>query len=352
MIAINDIENLFDDYAKNHYFSGAGIIKIGNEVIYGKGKGYANKAWKIENSLTTKFDTASITKLFTTVAIFQLVDSGKLSLSDRILDIIDIGETAIPKEVTLYHLLNHTSGIADDADEEAGEDYEAIWKDNPNYSVRETSDFLPNFIHKTPNFAPGKGHRYNNVGFILLGLALEKVTGMKYRNYIVDNIFKPADMTNTEFCSFDGIFENAAEGYVMITNANNDVVGWRKNIYCYPPIGSPDSGAYTTVVDLDKFIHALRDGKLLSSASTKELFTPQILIKEDENVRAMQSYGFESVLIKKYNAAFFCKDGSNAGVANVFAYYPELDMTIAIMANQEANVWKMHRELREIIFRD
>jgi CubicO group peptidase (beta-lactamase class C family) len=344
------IENLFENYTNNEYFSGAGLVKIGDEIIFGKGKGYANKAWKIENTLSTRFDTASITKLFTTVAIFQLVDQGKLKFEDRILDIIDIGETAIPKEVTIYHLVNHISGIADDADEEAGEDYEEIWKDKPCYMTRETVDFLPNFIHKEPNFKPGEGHRYNNVGFILLGLAIEKITGRKYRDYVTEKVFKVADMADTEFCYFDGIFENVAEGYGRLEDEKGEFIGWKKNIYSYPPIGSPDSGAFTTVLDMDKFMHALRAGRLLSKELTDEMFKDQILVKDNENIRYMQSYGLDSIFCKKYGCKTYGKDGVNVGVANIFAYYPENDMTIAIMANQDCNVWKMHREIRDIIF--
>ncbi|MBU3209490.1 GNAT family N-acetyltransferase [Clostridium algidicarnis] len=346
----NNTENLFEDYEQNHYFSGVGFVKIKDEIIYGGAKGYAHKGYKIENTLTTKFDTASITKLFTTVAILQLVDSGKLNLSDRILNIIDIGETTIPNEVTIYHLLTHTSGIADDADEEANEDYEDIWKDKPCYATRETADFLPNFIHKEPNFKPGEGHRYNNVGFILLGLAIEKITGVKYMDYIVKNIFKVANMANTEFCYFDGIFENVAEGYGMIENENEEFVGWRKNIFSYPPIGSPYSGAYTTVEDLDKFIHALKDGHLLSPKLTKEIFKDQILVEDNEIVRYIQCYGFDSFFNKKYASLSYCKDGINVGVANILKYYPENDMTIAIMSNQEANIWKMCSDIQDIIF--
>ncbi len=346
----SNIENLFEDHAQNHYFSGVGLVKIGSEIIYSGAKGHAHKGYKIKNTLTTKFDTASITKLFTTVAILQLVDSGKLNLSDGILDIIDIGETTISNEVTIHHLLTHTSGIADDADEEANEDYEDIWKDKPCYTTRETVDFLPNFIHKEANFKPGEGHRYNNVGFILLGLAIEKITGMKYIDYIVENVFKVANMANTEFCSFDGIFENIAEGYGMIENENGEFIGWRKNIFSYPPIGSPDSGAYTTVEDLDKFIHALKDGYLLSSKLTKEIFKDRILVEDNEIVRYIQCYGLDSFFNKKYNSLSYGKDGINVGVANILKYYPENDMTIAIMPNHGANIWKICSEIQDIIF--
>ena len=85
--------------------------------------------------------------------------------------------TVISPDVTVRHLLTHTSGIGDDADEEAGESYEEVWRDRPNYSVREAVDFLPQFVHRAPNFAPGQGCRYNNCGYVLLGLMVERATG-------------------------------------------------------------------------------------------------------------------------------------------------------------------------------
>lgn len=207
---IKKIKELFNKATKEDYFSGVAMIKQGEKVVFSYNTGYAHRGFLIENSLETRFDTASITKLFTSVAIFQLIDKGLLSLNDKVLDILDIGDTKISKEVTIYHLLTHTSGIGDDADEEAGEDYEEIWKDKPNYSVRNLEDYLPNFIHKEPNFEPGKGCRYNNCAYILLGLVIEKITGKEYREYVKKNIFEKIGMKDTEFLSMDGINRNTA----------------------------------------------------------------------------------------------------------------------------------------------
>ena len=91
----------------------------------------------------------------TAVAALQLVGEDRLALDSPITSIVDLGGTTISAEVTLWHLLTHTSGLADDADEEAGEDYETLWVDKPVYSVIETRDFLPQFAYKPALFAPG-----------------------------------------------------------------------------------------------------------------------------------------------------------------------------------------------------
>ena len=98
------------------------------------------------------FDTASVTKLFTAVTILQLVDKGMLGLDDRITDIIDLSGTKISNDVTIAHLLTHTSGIADDADEELGESYEALFVKKPNYSIRNCIGLFRNMHTRSQNF--------------------------------------------------------------------------------------------------------------------------------------------------------------------------------------------------------
>ena len=129
----------------------------------------------VPNTLDTRFDTASTTKLFTAVATLQLIDAGAFGLDTSAGQYLGLEGTAISPDVTVRHLLTHTSGIGDDADKEAGESYEAVWRDaGPNYTVTETADFLPQFVHRPPNFIPGAGCRYNNCGYVLLGLMVER----------------------------------------------------------------------------------------------------------------------------------------------------------------------------------
>ena len=162
---ITKIEELFENYCKNHNFSGTAIVKTSDGILFHKAYGYAHRGFKVENSIDTKFDTASVTKLFTAIAVLQLVDKGLLNLDDRITDILSLEGTKIPKEVTIRHLLTHTSGIADDADEEAGEKYEDLFINKPNYSIRQNKDLLPQFVYKEPNFKAGTEVRYNNCAF-------------------------------------------------------------------------------------------------------------------------------------------------------------------------------------------
>lgn len=345
------IKEIFDKYAKENNFSGAALVKCGDITLFHEAYGDAHKGFKIKNTVTTKFDTASITKLFTAVGILQLIDKNLISFEDKVLDILDIKDTTISKQVNIYHLLTHTSGIGDDADEEAGEDYEDIWREKPNYSVRETVDFLPQFIHKEPNFEPGEGCRYNNVAFVLLGLVIEKITGQKYHEYIKENVFEKIGMKNSGFYSMDGVNENVAEGYAEICNEKDEIIGWRKNIFSYPPIGSPDGGAHTTVADLDLFGRELYNGRVLSKAMTESLFTPKVVNKKYEKFTAMMGFGYEFIVKNDNNndVIYVTKDGCNAGVACKFNYYPSIDTTLVVLANQDCNVWALAREVQDLL---
>jgi len=284
------------------------------------------------------------------VAVLQLVGRGLLSLHDKVLDILELQGTSIAPKVSVYHLLTHSSGIGDDADEEAGESYEAIFRDRPNYSVREAVDFLPQFVHKPANFAPGDGCRYNNCAFVLAGLVVEKLTRQKYRDYVRENVFGRAGMSSTEFVAMDAVAENVAEGYAAVKDKGGTLVGWRKNIYSFPPVGSPDSGAYTTVSDLDLFMRALTANKLLPAQLTDDILRPKVMYRQTARATYMMGYGFEFALEPDSGRIMYMqKDGENPGVDGVLRYYPDTGTVIAILANQDCHVWDMAKEVHEAL---
>jgi CubicO group peptidase (beta-lactamase class C family) len=352
------IEELCDSYAAQRNFSGVCMLKIKGETVFEEAYGYANRAFKIKNQVNTSFDTASVTKIFTAVAVLQLVEQGKLKLDDKIVNIIDLKGTKIPEDVTIEQLLNHTSGIADDADEEAGEDYAALFINSPNYAIRECKDFLKNFVFKEPNFKAGSNVRYCNCSFILLGLAIEKITAMKYQDYVTKNIFKKAGMTGTGFFSMDGINENTAEGYTNITDTEGNIIGYKKNIYFYPPTGTADGGAYTTAEDLNRFLIGIQNGTLLNKEYLDILMQPHCNFYESKENNQIQGlykrngYAFEFFMIEDKKEPFcIYKDGCNYGVSAMFSYYPEKDISLVLLSNQESNVWAMRREIQLEIYK-
>jgi CubicO group peptidase (beta-lactamase class C family) len=343
----DEILKIIDRYEAEEDFSGAVLVREGDEEIVHEARGLAHRGFGVPNTVDTRFDIASVTKLFTATAIMQLVDHGEIALDTRVMPFLGIAGTRISDEVTVFHCLTHTSGIGDDADEEAGEDYADLWIERPNYAVRETRDFLPQFVDKAPTFAPGEGVRYNNVAFVLLGLVIEQVSGMPYRDYVRKRIFAPAGMTGAEFCAMDEVCPNAAEGYSPVEREDG-TVGWRKNIYSYPPVGSPDGGATVTARDLDRFVAAIRAGALMGEDAARELLRPHVKRRDIDSGSHWNGFGFEFSVNAENEIVRFGKDGQNAGVASFATWFPERDIACVLLANQDCDVWAMQRELNPL----
>jgi len=349
------LREISEDFYKNHNFSGTCLVKQGDTILFSNAYGMAHKGFHIPNAIDTKFDTASVTKVFTATAILLLIEKGKLAFADKIVELLDLQGTEIPTDVTIEHLLTHTSGIADDADEEAGEKYSDLFINMPNYSIRNTADFLPQFIYKKPLFKAGTNVRYNNCAFVLLGLAIEKLADTGYRSFVIENILKPCGLKNTTFCAMDEINENTAEGYLRCHDQNGKFLKWKRNIYSYPPIGSPDGGIYSTVKDLDLFLRSLKAEKLLSKRYTKLMFQPHCRYTRPLKWKAVpyatirNGYALEFV---EFDDHVFCvrKDGANDGVGAILSFYPKVDVTMVILTNQDCNIWEMYRQFQAVLY--
>jgi CubicO group peptidase (beta-lactamase class C family) len=341
------LDAYFQQRTAQDEFSGVVLITQGDTPRYARAYGYASCSWQVPNTLETCFDTASITKLFTSVATLQLVDQGLLALDTPVAECLGLPQ--IHPGVTVFHLLTHSSGIADDADEEAGESYEDLWISKPNYSVTETRDFLPQFIDKPANFAPGEGCRYCNVGYVLLGLLIEQASGQSYRDYVRANIFARAAMYDCDFFRMDRVNRNVAEGCDPLRDANGQITGWKKNIYSYPPIGSPDGGAHVTASDLHRFLRAVQRGELISPALTQAFFTPQVVHTRDENGTTMYSYGLWFALDPAGQVVFYEKEGYNAGVSGMIRYYPALDTSVVILSNMSSGAWEPIKQVHNVL---
>lgn len=339
----------FENLVQQNQFSGVVRITQGQTPLYNGAFGYASRAWQIPNHPEIRFDTASITKLFTAVAVLQMIERGLLDFHTRAVEFLGLKDTTISPEVTVFHLLTHSSGIGDDCDEEAGENYEDLWKVKPNYSVTVTEDFLPQFMHKAPNFAPGQGCRYCNCSFVLLGLMVEKAAGMSYREYVRQSIFEKAGMAQSDFCRMDRVHANAAEGSDPLFDEQNQLIGWKKNIYSYPPVGSPDSGAYVTASDLDRFLRQVQAGTLLSAALTRDFLTPQVFHRQEDEWTVKFGYGLEFFLNPAGDVVFYQKDGINAGVSGIIRHYPARNLNVVILSNMMEGVWSPIWKIHELV---
>ena len=179
---------------RQHSFSGAVLVTDENDNIVWNGAfGYSNRADQIPNQADTRFGIASGCKLFTAIAVCQLIEQGKLSLDSKLSDCLDIPRLILAGDYR-FHLLSHSSGIPDYFDEEVMDDFEDLWKTIPMYTLRNGRDFLPLFQDERMKFQPGERFHYNNAGFVVLGLIVEQHAGMPFRDYVQQFVLEPCGM--------------------------------------------------------------------------------------------------------------------------------------------------------------
>ena len=344
-MSLDGLDEWLRSRADADQFSGVVLIRRGAQTLFSQGYGWASRRWAVPMTLAMRFDIASVTKLFTAVAALQLVDEGRLGLDVPIVEVVDLAGTTISSNVTLRHLLTHTSGIADDADEEAGEDYAALWIDKPCYSVIQTRDFLPQFAFKPPVFAPGAGCRYCNVGYILVGLAIEAVTGSSYRDHVCSAVFARAGLAASGFFDRREAVPDVAEGWDPVLDGAGNRTGWRQNIFSYPPIGSPDGGAHATAADLVRFLQAVRAGELMSAKLTERFLSPQVLHHRRDDGAVWYGFGLEFVIDSNGAVRNYYKEGHNAGVSAIVRYYPADQLDVVVLSNSADGAWEPVREI-------
>jgi CubicO group peptidase (beta-lactamase class C family) len=247
---LSTVEKFLNDKASADEFSGVVLVAEKDAQIFSKAYGLASKEKNSPNKLDTKFNLGSINKIFTQIAIGQLAQQGKLSFDDKLIKYFpDYPNKEAAAKITIRHLFTMKSGIGDIFNE----NFDAMRE-----KLRANADYLPLFINKPLEFEPGTSQRYSNGGYVLLGAIIEKVSGKSYYEYVRENIFKPAGMTNTESFEADKMPSNSAEGYTK----RNPQAKLQNNLPTRPMRGSAAGGGYSTAEDLLKFSLALQSGKL------------------------------------------------------------------------------------------
>lgn len=341
------LNKLLDNNNLLNTFSGVVLIKKNDEILFSYEGGYANRSWKVPNTLQTKFRIASISKMFTAVAIAQLVEKGLLDFDTKILDILELESTNISKNVTIHHLMTHTSGIADYYDESTGDEgWERLWEKRPIYNMRTLNDYLELFIDQKAVSEAGAQFKYNNAGYILLGLAIEKLTGNNYFDYVKNNIFDAIGMNDSCFISLDEVYENVAEGYEEINGK------WMRNIYTATPTAASDGGAISTAEDLIKFSQALRESKLINEELTKKMLTPHVF--EVESYGYVWKYGYANNLLldQEENIVRGGHTGEEYGVSGRLFYYPSLGIDVVILGNVGFTAGKLGWEIHDLLVKE
>jgi len=326
-----NISTLIDDN-----FNGAISIKKDNQIILQKAYGYADIVNKIPNEVDTRFATASAGKVFVGAGILQLIQKGKLSFNDTIGNILDFDLKSIDKNINIKQLLNHTSGIPDYFDESIMDDYSELWKNIPNYRIRQSMDLVPLFIDKPMMYKPGKKFQYNNTGYVLLGLIIEKIEKMLFDEYLKINIFEPCGMINTGYYELDRLPPKCANSYIFDSLRKEYFL----NIYSVDVKGTGAGGAFTTIIDIDKFWDNLFCGTILSKEYLNKMLSMQ---SKDENDRYGYGIWLNETQEGVYEPWF---QGNDPGVSFISSYNIDKKVSVTIISNIGNNVWEIKNKIQ------
>lgn len=242
-------------------FSGCVTVADGGETVFDECRGLAERNFDVPVDHQTRFRVASVGKMFTAVAIGQLVEAGKLSWDSTLAQLVpEYPDHAAAKKITVWELLHHTSGLGDFF-------VPAFFEHREKYI--DPADYLGLIARQPKPGEPGKGFHYSNAGYVLLGRIIENVSHEGYFDYIQHHVFAPAGMRSSGFNTLDEVTPKLAVGYFHESPFSTK---WKANWMKIPFKGSPAGDAYSTNADLLRFAAALRSGKLLKQATLAEMF--------------------------------------------------------------------------------
>jgi len=278
-------------------------------VLFAKGYGLANVEHGVLNTPQTIFRLGSITKQFTAMAILILQEQGKLSVDDLVSKHVEGGSESW-SEITIHHLLSHTSGIPN-------------FTSLPEYR---STMMLPSPPAKTLDrvrnlaleFKAGEKFAYSNSGYVLLGQIIEKVAGTSYEEFLRTSIFEPLDMKHSGYDSPEKILPHRAAGYrragEKLANA----------AYLDMTIPHAAGSLYSTAEDLNRWSRALDAGKLISGSSREKMFTP-----------VKGTYGYGWVIDQKFGRRCVMHGGGINGFVTHIARFPEEELCVVVLCNNE-----------------
>jgi len=244
------IDELLMQYQAVGKFNGSALIAARGKVIYRKSFGSANFEWNIPNTPDTKFRIGSVTKSFTAVLIFQLVEQGKIRLDGKVIDYLpDFKKTG--DRITVRQLLIHTSGLPDYNN--VPDFFRAVQS-----GLLNRDEIIKRISEYDLLFEPGTKFGYSNDGYRVLGAIIEKVTGKPYEQVLRENILYPFGLKNSGYISRSAVLDKRASGY-------SKRLGGIENAPFYE--ASPASGMYSTVDDLYLWFQVLDDNKILAAGN-------------------------------------------------------------------------------------
>ncbi|WP_288435264.1 serine hydrolase domain-containing protein [uncultured Chryseobacterium sp.] len=304
-----EIDAIIQAFAGINKFNGTAFVHYQNKNIFEKSYGWQDAEKKIPNQDKSVYQIASLTKSFTALMVVKLSEEGKLSVKDPIAKFIP--DYPRGNEITIEHLLTHTSGI-----------YE-ILRNKEFFNMLPTGKSITkdqelSFFENEPlDFEPGSQFSYSNSGYIVLGMIIEKVTGLSYENAVRKNILEPLKMIHTgfDYSALKSPYKTVPYSYISKTKREKANV-WNSTLT------GPAGQIYSTVEDLYRYYMGLRDYKIVSKEAFKKATTPYL-----------SGYGYGWFIDDLYGKKLINHGGNIEGSTSYFAMLPEDDLCIILLNN-------------------
>lgn len=316
------IHQLHQEYFKNADSPGIAVLVLHHhQIIYQKGKGFAHLEKKVQVSPKTLFYIASVSKMFTSMAIMILEEQGKLKFSDSLATFFPEFPT-YAKKITIQHLLQHTSGLPDYI-----ERYEEKPRSHKNIPI-EVYCLQLLAQEKELLFSPGTQYEYSNSGYFLLALIVEKVSGQKFPDFIRESVMAPLEMKSSYVVS-----EKKYESPLLAVPYEKENKKFKALLFGKSPLDLiyGDGGVITNLEDMAKWHQAWTSETLVSNKTLKKALKPTTL-----KTGKISPYGFGIDLdTEEFDTLVIGHDGSWSGWNACFYHCPENKITTVILSNQD-----------------
>lgn len=332
-----EIQSYLDSLGSTEELSGAVLVAKDGVPVASKAFGLADRTTQAPIRLDTRFNLGSMNKMFTGVAIAQLAQAGRLGFNDPISrHLPDYPNKEVADKVTIHHLLTHTSGMGSLG-------LEAFKAQREKLTT--IAAHFPLFVNEPLSFPPGEKFQYSNLGFLVLGAIIEKISGQDYYSYVTDHIYKPAGMSRTGFYEPGTEIPELAIGYTRMGPDGSAGGEAKPNTDKLEVRGGPAGGGYSTVEDLLKFHVALSSFKLLDRESTDLVTRGKV---DGGGPANRYAYGFGDSVFE--GRRIIGHNGGWPGVAANLDIFPELGYTAVILMNVDSPAMRpVVTRLRQLI---
>jgi CubicO group peptidase (beta-lactamase class C family) len=313
--AIAALKSELERRAAEDRFSGTVLIARSGKPIFQAAYGDANREREIPMPLDTKIRFGSMGKMFTGVAILQLVQAGTVRLDDPLSNYLPDYPNPEVAAVTIHQLLTHTGGTGDIF----GPEFDAH-----RLELRELQDYIDLYGSRGLRFPPGSTFEYSNYGYVLLGRVIERVSGQSYYDYVREHIFTPARMKSTDNLPEEWHVPNLAIPYTR-WNESGTLQSAEDRL---PYRGNSAGGGYSTVRDFLKFVHALTSFRLLTPYYTDLAITGKVATPGP----VRYAYGFEEITTPD-GVRSFGNSGGAPGINGTLAVFPASGYVVVVLAN-------------------